>query len=83
MIEAGGDLARLTRPTLATVASSVGAVPVVVALLWALTQRAIEASETRVTLAGPVDAHSAVGAIIWAGLHRAVLANESGSTETS
>jgi len=77
VVGARWDLARIAGPSKTTVASAVGAVPIAVAAVGALGQRAIEPSESNIALARPIHANSAEGAVIWASSERAILANKS------
>lgn len=60
VVGASGCLASNTSKSLATIASSIGAVSVPIASVGTLKKRAIVSSITGVALACPVDAHSSV-----------------------
>jgi hypothetical protein len=60
------NLARGTTPILSTIAGSIAAISVTVALVITLKQRAIESGVRAVALAGPVHTDSAIRAIIGA-----------------
>jgi len=66
VVQAGGSFTRLPSPSLATVASAIGAETMLVASLGAFSVGAIESSEARVALASPVHAHTTVGAVVGA-----------------
>lgn len=77
MVQASGNFTSRSAPSLATVACTVAAVAVAVALIRAFGHRAVESCVCRIALTGPVHTDTAVGAIVGASSERAIFTNES------